>query len=205
MNLTLSVPMQLILTAAIVASAVALLRPDPAELPSTDLAHDKPDAGRQAAARSPVQQGERPWKRATVAQATVVKRSPPSDSEVPPLPSGAASTADTAGMPPLPPPPEEPSHPDVVYLGRMIKDGKTQIFLASRGQPFVLRQGDMLDGTWVVQSISDHDVTLRHVGNGEIRLIATGDATAPHHAGAMPAQIGPRFLATNAPQHQVAN
>jgi len=204
MNLTLSSPVQLILTAAIVSSAVAVLRPDPVDLPSSDLAQSKRGKPRQAGTPNPVDQAELEWKRAAVPEPSVPNASPMSVTDVPPLPTGSVPAADAAGTPPLPPP-AEPAQPDITYLGRMVKDGKVQIFLASRGQPFVLRQGEALDGTWLVQSISERDVTLRHAGSGETRLIPTGNANPLHRPEAQSTQIGPHFLATSAPQHQVEN
>ncbi|MGA7817960.1 hypothetical protein [Caballeronia sp.] len=122
-------------------------------------------------------------------------------SGMPPLPpTGVALEANAT--PPLPPLPAALMQPDVVYLGRMIKDGKVQVFFASNGDPVVLSAGDVLNGSWRVQAISTTDVTLHHVQTGETRLIAMGGGADPRPTGAAPTQVGQRFLASGPKQQQ---
>ncbi|WP_213766678.1 hypothetical protein [Caballeronia sp. dw_19] len=123
---------------------------------------------------------------------------------MPPLP-GAGSTAVTGSTPPLPPLPDAMTQPDVVYLGRMIKDGKVQVFFASNGDPVVLSIGEVLNGIWRIQAITPTDVALHHLQTGETRLIATGGSAETHPIGAAPTQVGHRFLASPTKQRQQAD
>jgi hypothetical protein len=102
----------------------------------------------------------------------------------------------------LPPLPAALKQPDVVYLGRMIKDGKVQVFFASTDGPVVLSTGDVLDGIWQVQAISTTDVALHHLHTGETRLIAMGGGADPRPIGVTPTQVGHRFLASQPKQRQ---
>lgn len=203
MKRTVSRPVQLALTIALVGATVSLLRPDPAELP---MLTERTDSGAAARTASPGQAeaSDALWLRPQLSEpiatrATMVEAEP---SGLPPLPPGGP-LAGSENHPPLPEGPvvsrtSQTSAPDIVYLGRMIRDGKTQVFFASGGgTPIVLNVGDVLDGSWALQSISSMNVTLRHLHSGEIRLIAMGGSTGSAQPGGASDQIGQRFLASS--------
>ncbi|MFL9867545.1 hypothetical protein PQR67_25500 [Paraburkholderia fungorum] len=102
----------------------------------------------------------------------------------------------------MPPLPAALVQPDVVYLGRMIKDGKVQVFFASSGDPVVLGTGDVLNGRWRIQAISTTAVTLHHLQTGETRQVAMGGSADPHPGSVATVQIGQRFLASQPIQQQ---
>jgi hypothetical protein len=153
MKLTVSTPMQWMLVVAILSAVALLLRPEPVELSLPVPARTSSATGRQIVATDIAHRDDRPWSRPVlpepVAQQAVVQQA----SALPPLPPPGA-TPDANPVPPLPPLPAALIQPDVVYLGRMIKDGKVQVFFASNGDPVVLSAGEVLDGSWRVQAIS---------------------------------------------------
>ena len=108
-------------------------------------------------------------------------------------------------VPSLPPLPAALAQPDVVYLGRMVKDGKVQVFFASNGDAVVLSAGEVLNGNWRIQAISTTDVTLRHLHTGETRLIAMGSTANPRPGDVAPVQVGQHFLASLPAQQRQAD
>lgn len=206
MKRTVSVPVQLVLAATIVGSVVSLLKPDPVELPVLMERADKLPPDSRTTVPSRAEQPDAPWRRPWLPDpmTTADAPEPKTASNLPPLPP-AGSLASTDNPPPLPSsPPSRPTAPDIVYLGRMIRDGNTQVFFASSGgEPIVLSQGGMLDGSWKIQSISSTNVTLRHVHSGETRSIAIGGRASGGQPGGMPAQVGQGFLASNPADVQI--
>ncbi|WP_322026521.1 hypothetical protein [Burkholderia sp. BCC1977] len=206
MKLTVSTPMQLVLAATLVGSVVSLLQPDPAELPVLTEPTDNASAGSQATALVRADQPDVPWQRPRLPDPAETANAPASNaaSGPPPLPP-ADSLSNPDNPPPLPSaePPRSTAR-DIVYLGRMIRDGKTQVFLASNGkEPIVLGRGGVLDGNWTIQSISSTNVTLRHVHTGEARSIAMGSGTGSRQTDEAPTQLGQGFLAGNPADVQV--
>lgn len=204
MKLTVSTPVQWLLVVAMVSAVALLVRPEPVELSLPVSTRTPSTTGRHIAAAEIVHPDDRPWRRPMlpepVAQQTVVGQA----SALPPLPS-AGATPDTNPAPPLPPLPAALAQPDVVYLGRMIKDGKVQVFFASSGDPVVLGPGEALNGSWRVQAISTTDVTLRHLHTGETRLIAMSGTVNPRPGDVVPVQVGQRFLASLPAQQRQAD
>ncbi|WP_175873179.1 hypothetical protein [Burkholderia sp. BCC0397] len=204
MKLTVSKPVQLVLASALVTAAVTLLRPDSIELP---MLTERPDSG-AIAARTPTPeqtaQSDAPWLRPQLPE-PIATQAPMSQSGssgpigLPPLPP-AGTLARSDNPPPLPSGSvaSQPSAPDIVYLGRMIRDGKTQVFFASGGSdPVVLKAGDVLDDSWTIQSISSTNVTLKHLHSGETRVIAMGGGTGSAQPGGGASQVGQGFLASS--------
>jgi hypothetical protein len=198
MRLTLSTSVLCLLVATAVCSVVLLLRPEPVELVLPVLVAKSPSTEPRIATSAKVRQEDRPWGRPLLPEPAASAVSAPAGqtpSGLPPLPL-QSTESNTGPIPPLPPLPAAMAQPDVVYLGRMVKDGKVQVFFASNGEPVVLSTGDILNGTWRIQAISTTDVTLHHLQTGETRLIATGGSAAPRPSGIAPAQVGQRFLAS---------
>ncbi|AOY98192.1 hypothetical protein BKK81_01925 [Cupriavidus sp. USMAHM13] len=201
MKLTISRPVQLALAITLVGTAVALLRPPPVELPILTAWTGSPAGGIRLP--TPVQpaQSDPPWLRPQLPE-PVAPPAPPAESGPSAPPPLAPAGPDDA--PPLPAAPlaSEPAAPDIVYLGRIIRDGKTQVFLASGGgEPLVLKAGDLLHGSWAIQAISSAHITLKHVHSGETQVIAMGGnasgapSGSPH--GGASGQVGQRFLGSS--------
>ncbi|WP_208457815.1 hypothetical protein [Burkholderia sp. BCC0405] len=194
------------LAATIVGSAVSLLKPDPVELPVLTERAEKPPPDSRTTVPSRADQPDAPWQRPRLPDSMTTAEAPKPKiaSDLPPLPP-AGSLASMDRTPPLPSPaPSQPSAPDIVYLGRMIRDGNTQVFFASSGgEPIVLSQGGVLDGSWKIRSISSTHVTLRHVHSGETRSITMGDRAGGGQPGRMPAQVGQGFLASHPADVQI--
>jgi hypothetical protein len=204
MKLTVSAPVQLVLVMTVVGSIVLLLRPESVELPLPPLARTSSAAGRETAVLKASDRDDRPWSRAVLSDPVAPKPTAQQASGTPPLP-GPSDKAVAGSTPPLPPLPDAVRQPDVVYLGRMVKDGKVQVFFASNGDPVVLSAGEVLNGIWRVQEISTTDVTLHHLHTGETRLIAMGGGAGPRPIGIASTQVGLRFLASPTKQRQQAD
>jgi hypothetical protein len=201
MKFAVSVPVQLMLAATIVTSIVSMLIPESVEHPI----HVRSAAASKSTPHSPAgdtrASGERPWVRPMLPDVIVAKSANPTLTGTPPLPPSDAKL-EHGPTPPLPPIPTAPTPPDVTYLGRMIKDEKVQVFLASNGgNPVVLHEGEVFDSNWRVESISPTNVALQNLQSGENRLIAMGGNTEPGTRGIASVQIGQRFLASG-PLHE---
>lgn len=205
MNLTTSPPVQLVLTATIVGSAVVMLRPDPVERPVLPSVKSESHRALEHTVPSPGHESDPPWKRGELPEPAQPKNASPETMTAPPLPTQVGVASDAEAAPPLPPPPSGQAQQDIVYLGRMIKDDKVQVFLATHGEPFAVSQGDVLNSSWLVQSVSPASVTLRHLQSGKILVIATEHSPVPDSTDVKAVQIGPRFLASDPTQHQPKN
>jgi len=201
-KLTVSKPVQFALAVVLVSAAVSLLRPDSVELP---MLTERPDSG-AIAARTPTPeataQANAPWLRPQLPEpiATRAPMAQSGPSGLPPLPP-AGTLAGSDDPPPLPSGSvtSQPSAPDIMYLGRMIRDGKTRVFFASGGSdPVVLETGDVLNGSWTIQSISSTNVTLKQLHSGETRVIAMGGGTGSAQPDDGAGQVGQGFLASSA-------
>lgn len=205
MKLSISPPIQLAIAAAITCSAVVMLYPEPVEHPVLGSAPKESVHATRLSGLNPDPQGDQPWKRSELPIPTAGEAPSSEAAVLPPLPPQTNTTADADRPPPLPTSHSEPAQHDVVYLGRMIKDDKTQVFLAIQGEPHVVSQGEVLNGSWLVQSVSSSNVTLRHVESGKIHVIAMGDGTVSHATDVKAVQIGPRYLASGPVRNQENN
>lgn len=197
--MTISPSVQLVLVATVVGAIALLLRAEPVESP---LPFPAPTPATQTPAARVAYVEDKPWARPRLPGPPTA--SARAASSTPPLPAPhAKADADANVTPPLPPLPVTPNQPDVVYLGRIVKDGIVQVFFASNGDPAVLRTGEVLNGTWRVQSISTESVTLRHLQTNETRLIATGGNAPPRPGGVAAGQVGQNFIASHPLQQQL--
>jgi len=64
---------------------------------------------------------------------------------------------------PAPPPPPTPPPIPFVYLGKMLQDGKPQVFLSKQERNLVVREGDVIEGTYRVESILPPVMTLTYL------------------------------------------
>jgi hypothetical protein len=101
-----------------------------------------------------------------VARAEELRRNPPS-------------------RPAPPPPPQAPPAP-FKYMGKMIEDGRTTLFLVQGERNLVVREGETLQGTWRVDRIADDAMTLTYLPLGKAQVVPFPIAGAP--AGPAPAR-----------------
>lgn len=88
---------------------------------------------------------------------------PPPPKPVPPPP------------PPPPPPPVPPPNP-YRFAGRLMQDGQAQVFLTKGDLPVAIKVGDMLDGSYRIETITTTSISMTYVplGYRETIPIPTG-------------------------------
>lgn len=104
-----------------------------------------------------------------------------------------------------PPPPKvvaapaKPSAPPMPYrfAGKLVQNGQLQIFLSKGDIPIPIKQGEVLDGTYRVESIGENGVTLVYLPLGHKEHIPAGGALPAATAaappfGAIPPASGPQ-------------
>ena len=77
-----------------------------------------------------------------------------------------------------PPPPQAPPLP-FAYMGKMVDDGATSVFLANQDRNYVARVGDTLDGTYRVDSIDDNGLVVTYLPLKQKQTLAFGDPRTP--------------------------
>jgi len=90
-----------------------------------------------------------------------------------------------------PPPPQAPPIP-FAYMGKLVDDGTTTVFLARADRNYVVRAGDTIDGTYRIEKIGDEAVELVYLplkARQTLPFTATPVAPPPAAAGA---NAGPR-------------
>ncbi len=83
--------------------------------------------------------------------------------------------------------PSAPSAPPMPYrfAGKLVQDGKLQVFLSKGDIPIPIKQGEILDGAYRVESIGEKNITLVYLPLGHKASIPlnssrpTAGATAP--------------------------
>jgi hypothetical protein len=73
-----------------------------------------------------------------------------------------------------PPPPSAPTLP-FVYLGKMIYDGTTTVFLGSQDRTYTVKEGDVMDGSYRVDSIKGPLLTLTYLPLETQQTLHIGD------------------------------
>jgi hypothetical protein len=84
----------------------------------------------------------------------------------PPSPTIAAATQHAPVAPPQP----------YAYLGKQWDGESWQVFLARGDQNFLVRQGQVLEGTWRVERLTPPGLALTHVPTGQVQDLAIGEA-----------------------------
>jgi hypothetical protein len=64
---------------------------------------------------------------------------------------------------PVPPPPPAPPPIPFVYLGKMLEDGKPLVFLSKQERNLIVREGDVIEGSYRVESILPPVMTLTYL------------------------------------------
>ena len=68
-----------------------------------------------------------------------------------------------AKEPPSPPPPPQAPPVPYSYMGKMIEEDGTVVFLRTGDRSYVARLGDTIDGVWRVEKIGEQNMVLEYV------------------------------------------
>ena len=85
----------------------------------------------------------------------------------------AQEAARKSARPPPPPPPLAPPLP-FVYMGRLVEDGGTTVFLTRLDRLYIVRAGDTLDGLYRVEAITARSMTVTYLLLGQRQELAFG-------------------------------
>ena len=75
---------------------------------------------------------------------------------------------------PVPPPPPAPPPMPFSYMGRIVEDGKTTLFLTKQDRSYAVKVGDVIDGAYRVDAIDMGGVTLTYLPLKMQQTLATG-------------------------------
>ncbi len=80
-----------------------------------------------------------------------------------------------------PPPPAAPTAPPMPYriAGRLVQDGQLQVFLSKGDTPIAVKQGQVLDGTYRVDSVTVDRVTLTYLPLDQKETISAPTLSLP--------------------------
>jgi len=81
--------------------------------------------------------------------------------------------------PPLPPPPK-PSAPPLPFqfLGQLIEEDGTRVFVSHQGQHLIIKAGDVIAGTYAVEEVAAGKVVFLYLPLKERQILATGSSPA---------------------------
>jgi hypothetical protein len=85
-----------------------------------------------------------------------------------------------------PPPPQAPPLP-FAYLGKLVEDATTTVFLARQDRNYVVRAGDTIDGTYRVERIGDDGLVVTYLPLKIQQTLPFGEAGAAPAAAVLPA------------------
>lgn len=79
-------------------------------------------------------------------------------------------------IPPPPPPPAKPTAPPLPFqfLGKLIEDGETRVFLNHQGKHLIARVGDVINGTYTVEAIAGGKMSFLYMPLKESQVLAIG-------------------------------
>ncbi len=77
---------------------------------------------------------------------------------------------------PPPPPPAPPQAPPLpfVYMGKLIEEGRTVVFLTQGDRNHVVRQGDTIDGTWRLDALTEERLSFIYLPLKQRQELAFG-------------------------------
>jgi hypothetical protein len=86
--------------------------------------------------------------------------------------------------PPKPAPPPPPQAPPVpfAYMGKLVEDGATTVFLTQGDRPLIARAGETLGGAWRVDRIDEQSMTFTYLPLARPQTLAFA-AASPNAAG----------------------
>jgi len=96
----------------------------------------------------------------------------------------------------LPPPPQAPPMP-FAYMGKLVEDTTTTVFLARQDRNYVVRAGDTIDGTYRVERIGDDGLVVTYLPLKIQQTLPFGEA------GAAPAAVVPPALGAKPQQKRM--
>ena len=95
-------------------------------------------------------------------------------------------------VPPAPPPPPQAPPLPFTYLGKLVEEGETIVFLTKQDRNYILHRGDTLDGVYGVETIEEERLVLNYLPLG-IRQTLSFSAV-----GALPTSPAPTATPTEA-------
>jgi hypothetical protein len=72
------------------------------------------------------------------------------------------------------PPPTAPPLP-FVYMGKLLSEETTAVFLIHGERNLIVREGDVIDSTYRVERLADAGLTLTHLPTGIRQILAIGE------------------------------
>jgi len=78
-------------------------------------------------------------------------------------------------LPAAPPPPPAPPPLPFTYMGQLLEDGKLTVFLTRQDQNYAAKPGDILDGTYRVDSVAPQRVVFTYLPLNMQQSLATGN------------------------------
>ena len=81
---------------------------------------------------------------------------------------------------PPPPPPPKPSAPPLPFqfLGQLIEEDGTRVFVSHQGQHLIIKAGDLIAGTYAVEEVAAGKVVFLYLPLKERQVLATGASPA---------------------------
>jgi len=90
----------------------------------------------------------------------------------PKAPKGTAASAAAMAAPPAPPP-QAPPLP-FSYVGRLVEDSDTTVFLALGERNLIVKPGEVIDNTYKVEEVSERAVVLTYLPLSQRQTLPTG-------------------------------
>lgn len=78
--------------------------------------------------------------------------------------------------PPAPPPPPTPPSLPFTYLGKLLEDGQLTVFLSKMDRNYIVKPGDVIEGTYRVEEISGGMMVLTYLPLDMKQTLYIGDA-----------------------------
>lgn len=76
-----------------------------------------------------------------------------------------------APPPPPPPPPQAPPLP-FAYMGKLVEDDRTTVFLTRADEHFIVRAGDTIQGAYRVDAIGERSMSMTYLPLGQRQELA---------------------------------
>lgn len=170
MRVMIAKPLLAGLLATTVLTVIAVLKPEPLATGADDLLAERASALPRHGGGPLSESAEAPWQRRLL---------PPPAAAVlgqgfSPVAARPVVVAPVPAAPVLPAVPTVPQ-PDFSYLGRMVREGQTVVFLARGEDVEVVELGGMVGHDWRVDRIAADSVELRYLPLNETRRLAVSE------------------------------